>query len=91
MCPVRVSRRVKLLWQISQANLFPITSTDPAPRLCENLLDRTEDERSVKIIKRKKFKLQKRTIMANDVYTNHNQPTLFKMTLKYERQCMKKF
>ena len=55
MCPVRVSRRVKLLWQISQANLFPITSTDPAPRQRESLLDRTEDERSVKIIKRKKF------------------------------------
>jgi hypothetical protein len=29
--------------------------------------------------------------MADDVYTNHKQKTLFKKTLKYERQCMKKF
>ena len=29
--------------------------------------------------------------MANDVYTNHNQLTLFKMTVKYEIQHMKKF
>jgi hypothetical protein len=90
MCPVRVSRRVKLLWQTSQANLFPITSTDPAPRYREYLLGRTEDDWSEKIIKRKNSSYRNTLSRLRVSIRNNIWQTLFKITVNYERQCMKK-
>jgi hypothetical protein len=43
---------VKLLWQILQANLFPITRADSPLRYREYLFDQTADGRPVKIKKK---------------------------------------